>query len=370
MSIGQTSLPDMLSALPASQIPFVAFRLPENNKVELWARTDGKLQILHHINELNGKEGFLLHPFQVSQKHPFLFIEPNYKYHSSERLDIPTRITAGNPIFDDEPDLQTNEEIIFLEQLSELIAQLKAGKAAKVVLSRRFSVPKLTENQISALFIELTRQYPGAMVYYLFFPGYGCWLGATPEILLRTGEQQAQTVALAGTRESGAIPNWGKKERKEQEIVSRFIKSKLRTNKMQNIIFSKPYSAKAGGVEHLRTDLSFDNPGFAGLCNLVHSLHPTPAVGGWPLNESLQLIEQFEKRNREYYAGFLGTIGSWNQLNLFVNIRCMKIANNGFQIFSGAGITAASDPLKELEETRMKADTLLAIIEKIQNLAI
>ncbi|HSW68154.1 MAG TPA: chorismate-binding protein [Bacteroidales bacterium] len=370
MNSGKHHLHNLLSILPASRLPFVAFRFPEVVSVEVWARTDGKLQTLNRIDEVHGKQGFLLHPFQISEKHPILFLEPDYKYSSSEAFPIPAVNFAGHQVFDDEIDCHDDEDEIFLRNLSQLLGQIRAGKVTKVVFSRRLFADKLNEKQIATLFIELTDRYPGAMVYYLSFPGYGCWIGATPEILLRTDKRQAHTIALAGTRASGTAQAWNIKEQEEQAIVSKFIGSRLRSSNMQNIICSMPYTFKAGGVEHLRTDFTFNNPGFDKLCRLIHALHPTPAVGGWPLKESLSMIEQFEKRSREYYTGFLGTIGMGDQLDLFVNIRCMKVAGNGLMILSGAGITEGSDPMKELEEIRMKADTLLAIIEKIRNLAV
>lgn len=370
MNSDKNYLHNLLSILPASRLPFVAFRFPEVASVEVWARTDGKLQTLNRIDDVHGKQGFLLHPFLISEKHPILFLEHDYKYSSSEVLPIPTMNFTGNQVFDDEIDCHCDEDEVFLRNLSQLIGQIRAGKVAKVVLSRRLFADKLNEKQIASLFIELTNRYPGAMVYYLSFPGYGCWMGATPEILLRTDKHHGHTMALAGTRPSGTAHTWNNKEQEEQAIVSKFIGSQLRSTNMQNIICSMPYTFKAGGVEHLRTDFSFDYPEFIGLCRLVRSLHPTPAIGGWPLNKSLGMIEQFEKRSREYYTGFLGTIGIGDQLDLFVNIRCMKVAGNGLMLLSGAGITEGSDPMKELEEIRMKADTLLAIIEKIRNLAV
>ena len=57
----------------------------------------------------------------------------------------------------------------------------------------------------------------------------------------------------------------------------------------------------------------------------------------------MQLISEIEKQERRYYAGYLGPI----------------------QLYVGGGITPASDPENEWEETCTKADTLLNLIRQI-----
>jgi isochorismate synthase len=49
-------------------------------------------------------------------------------------------------------------------------------------------------------------------------------------------------------------------------------------------------------------------------------------------------------------------------MDLFVNLRCMKITPDYISLYVGGGITLDSDPAEEWNETRLKALSLLKIM--------
>ena len=53
------------------------------------------------------------------------------------------------------------------------------------------------------------------------------------------------------------------------------------------------------------------------ISRLINALHPTPAVGGFPLREALKIICETENRERRYYAGYLGPVYGNGQFDLF-----------------------------------------------------
>jgi isochorismate synthase len=77
-------------------------------------------------------------------------------------------------------------------------------------------------------------------------------------------------------------------------------------------------------------------------------------VGGYPKADSLKLIKQLEEHERSYYAGYLGPVAE-DSARLFVNLRCASLFKNEVVFYSGAGITAGSDPEAEWDETGHKA---------------
>ena len=99
-------------------------------------------------------------------------------------------------------------------------------------------------------------------------------------------------------------------------------------------------------------------------------MHPTPAVCGWPAAEALDLIRVTEEYPRSFYSGYLGPVNMERKTSLFVNLRCMQVGEQEAALYAGGGITINSVPEAEWEETTIKSRTLLAEIEKIQNLAI
>ena len=98
--------------------------------------------------------------------------------------------------------------------------------------------------------------------------------------------------------------------------------------------------------------------------DVLNAIHPTPAVGGNPLNASLDLIRNLEAHKRSFYCGYLGLEQS-DQSSYFVNLRCMQVHSDGCTLYAGGGITAESDPEKEWEETTAKLAVVGKILKKI-----
>jgi isochorismate synthase len=119
------------------------------------------------------------------------------------------------------------------------------------------------------------------------------------------------------------------------------------------------------------------------LKDLVTALHPTPAVCGLPLREAKHFILENENYDRMFYTGFLGELNFkkkasrnrnrrnqensayrtvTNTSDLYVNLRCMQLADHKATLYVGGGITANSEAGKEWLETQSKAQTMLRIL--------
>ncbi|MFC2119220.1 chorismate-binding protein, partial [Bacteroidota bacterium] len=212
----------------------------------------------------------------------------------------------------------------------------------------------------------LCEKYPTAFKYFLYHPEIGFWMGASPEQLVNLDNNKIEIVALAGTQKNynqGIINvRWNEKEIEEQEIVSKFIYNCLINNDLQNITFDNAETAQAGNLFHLKTIFNATlNKNFK-LDSLLNDLHPTPAVCGLPKEKSRKIINELESHNREYYCGFFGPVNHRNNINLFVNLRCMKIIDNKAILFVGGGITKDSIPEDEWQETVEKSKTLSSVI--------
>jgi len=252
----------------------------------------------------------------------------------------------------------------YLKVCEKLISDIQESELTKVVLSRSKFVEGAIDN-ILEYYLTIKSLYKEAFTYLLVHPNIGIWMGATPEVLLRKEKNQdIQSVALAGTQ---ATPlniddvHWEAKEVEEQRIIEVFIKQYLEKN---NLTYSKSetYTSQAGNVCHIKSDFLIDPK--ADMEILIEGLHPGPAISGYPKQHAIEYIRKVEKHQREYYCGYLGPVDGNTNYNLFINLRCMKIYNNGIELFIGGGITADSDPLSEWNETEMKSNTLLRTLEK------
>ncbi|MCB9256877.1 MAG: chorismate-binding protein [Chitinophagales bacterium] len=240
----------------------------------------------------------------------------------------------------------------YIAYVKRIIEKIAKNRVKKVVAARKKKLVKPKNFKAEELFVRLCENYPKAFVH-LSYSSLGLWIGASPELLLKKENALYHTVALAGTKLTKENRKWTSKEEEEQEIVSEYIKQRLEANKAKEIKLSSTYTASAGHLEHLKTDISFRFDGK--LDTLLMSLHPTPAVCGLPLKRAQKMIFTHEKNQRSLYSGFLGLD---SEEFYYVNLRCMQIFDTHIDVYVGAGITLDSIPEKEWLETEAKALTL------------
>lgn len=238
----------------------------------------------------------------------------------------------------------------------------------KVVLSRK-EVIELGKFDLVATFEKLVQLYPNTFVYCFYHPKVGIWLGATPEQLVKANVNVFETMALAGTQKDYGSDEifWEKKEREEQQYVTDYIVDQLQGVALE-VSVTEPYSIKAGGVWHLKTDIwGVLNAGFS-LKEVVHLLHPTPAVCGLPKETSKAFILENENYDRAFYTGFLGELNTSFAIDsvssdLFVNLRCMQICDTQAHLYMGCGITKDSIPENEWIESVNKSMTMKKVLD-------
>lgn len=251
------------------------------------------------------------------------------------------------------------------------IDQIEEGTFEKIVPSRSKRVDLPESFDAIETFQKLCDTYPNAMISFISIPAVGTWIGASPELLIQVENNHIfKTVALAGTKpfEPGTnIKNvaWTQKEIEEQALVCRYIISNFKKIRLREYDEQGPKTIIAGNVMHLKTTYAVDmkETNFPQLGSVMLQLiHPTSAVCGMPLEESLAFLKANEGYDREFYSGYLGPVNINNTINLFVNLRCMQLTGNQAILYAGAGVTADSVPESEWEETEIKMNTLLKVI--------
>lgn len=354
--------------------PFVLYRKPMERSVKGIFQAD---DTLHYVDDFTEK-GFIFAPFNAENKIVLIPVD------EALEADFTAPTIINNYELDNLTD-DTKKEF-HLQLVKNGIQAIEAEQFKKVVLSRCSSLP--FNSSPFTLFTALLSKYSNAFCYIYYHPKVGLWLGATPELLLKTENKQLKTMSLAGTQKytGEENPTWGIKELEEQKLVTKYISDVL-VKEVTQLKISETTSLKAGNLWHLRTTISgmlkYDT-----IKTVIDALHPTPAVCGLPKKPTKEFILKHENYNREYYTGFLGELNFKsetrrtnnlrntenhayktikNTTSLYVNLRCMKINNNTAIIYVGGGITKASNPEKEWEETRAKSETMLSVLKNIDN---
>ena len=364
--------------------PFAAYSKPGNSHVKAILQKDSESYKLQDMNE----SGFVFAPFNPEGVSYFIPVSNSeieeFDNVSGDKIDsdLYEYLAEGTDFEYMEEDQKAHEKLV-----QKGIDRIKAGDFKKVVLARSERVQVHDPDPVR-IFKKLLNKYSEAFVYIWFHPETGCWLGATPETLVKSERKRFNTMALAGTQlfKGETDVEWGTKDVEEQLFVTDYILESLKEVKgIGNIDVSKPYSAKAGNLLHIKTDISGKLENTESLSEIIRVLHPTPAVCGLPKQKALQFILNNENRSREFYSGYLGELNiksekrrnsnARNQENqqftsisqktdLYVNLRCMKIKDGNARIYVGGGITKDSNAADEWMETVNKSQTMKAVLVK------
>lgn len=376
MNIPERSVIQKIDAMTNSTFSFALYRLPWTDECTLVLQTHDEAEALDDITCLNGKSGFVIAPFRLSEEHPLMLIRPDvtasgwdaignilsYGKESATLRPEKCHFTTRKVPLSETPSQKAVES--YSESFERFITPLQKKNFRKLVLSRSETHP-LTENFSPLIaFVKACNSYPRMMIYLCHTPQTGTWLGSTPEIILSGQEKNWHTVALAGTMpmQGEVMPdNWSDKNKEEQALVAEYIRKTLKKfgSKIEEL---GPYTARAGQLVHLKSDFRFLLKDTKSLGNLLKELHPTPAVCGLPKEEAYRFITENEGYERKYYSGFIGWLEPDGQTDLYVNLRCMEIHEGEATLYAGGGILASSDMVSELEETKEKMKTMKNII--------
>jgi isochorismate synthase len=351
---------------------FAVYRLPRKSVITLIIQKDQELTELGNLAGDFPEKGFLISPFSRNSGDLTYLIRPDYILRDEVSTRQFNEIDSIPAFFVNGLEKHTQQETLkddYILQIGNILSRIKAAEFEKVVLSRVRSIEGAYKNELTDIFHLLCETYPDAFVYLLCVKG-NCWTGASPEPFLCSAEGELCTVSLAGTRPfnkgSLDIRNWNTKELLELDYVTRHIEKVLLDFSVAGFKKNGPYIARAGNLLHLRTDFSFSVQSAGNrLPSLINALHPTPAVCGMTSGKAMDFILHTEKHSREYYTGFLGPVGIDDLMQLYMNLRCMKVLDDKLLLYIGGGITHDSIPEDEWEETEIKADTLLSVLQQV-----
>jgi isochorismate synthase len=203
-----------------------------------------------------------------------------------------------------------------------------------------------------------------------------CFLGATPERLVRLEDGQVSVAAVAGSAPRGGIEaedaRLGKmllmrsKDRLEQAVVVNELRGALAGICTTVSADADPKLLKTGNVQHLYTPLTGALRDPRTALELADLLHPTSAVGGLPRDRALRWIAEHEGLDRGWYAGPVGWMDRAGNGEFAVAIRSALVRRAEALLFAGCGIVAHSDPDREYAESSLKLRSVLSALNGAQ----
>lgn len=352
----ETALLEALHYCIENRLTFAAFRTP-GGQVTLWAQQTPELDRVENGLWWELNDVFLIAPFELPDCVALIRSDVELTFGDAEPAWHRLMECTGWGTGTEQTPPPAMSRPAFESAVRKTQERCRAGELEKAVLSRSIDLD-IAAKDAPQLFIEALHRRSEAMVSLVSTPEHGLWLGASPERLILAENDVIQVDALAGTLPISKAPadpsEWGEKERHEQNVVTRTIAGTFIDLGAPSISLYGPEVMHTGDVAHLCTRITA-TVGGRSVGDVVLALHPTPAVCGVPLEQARHAIRELEGRERELYAGFWGPWSADGRMELFVNIRCMRLFREKAQLHVGAGITAGSVAEQEWEETEQKA---------------
>lgn len=337
-------------------LPLFAFKLPNEKVINFALINEVKSVDFESLKFLSGNS-FVMFPFDTNKSNGWAF-----SVKSIEKSEIKPFSQNSNYVFDKSlKSFSSSEFEKYKSQFSLMMSELQKGAVDKVILSKVVETTKKSDLSVGEIFNRLSSKYQSTFVFLVSTKETSLWMGASPELLFSKNGDICKTVSLAGTRSpEDSAEKWTDKEREEQGMVTTFIDEVLRKYNIDDYQKDSAQIVNVGTVSHLKTSYQFQINSSISWNNIVQDLHPTPALCGEPKAKAMSLIEKVEPHNREFYGGFVGFIDK--DVNLYVNLRSMKVEDNDLKIFVGGGLTKKSNLEDEWNELQLKSQILLSIL--------
>lgn len=247
---------------------------------------------------------------------------------------------------------------------------VRAGSLTKAVIARPILVSADQPISVHAVLRRLKATFSSS--YRFSIDGF---IGASPELLVEVEGATVRSHPLAGTTpRTGDVDNDALLAAELQASAKNQIEHRVVIDDVHDRLLRfvsyldeepTPSIVTVANVQHLGTRLEgmLSQPA-PSVIDLVRVLCPTPALGGHPRGEAIELIERVEGFERGLYGGSVGWVDAHGDGTWAVAIRCAEFAGDrrSARLVAGGGIVADSEPLAELAETQAKFQAMLSAI--------
>jgi len=340
-------LPDILLGFYDSLVIFDRFR--NTIKIVAYAKTDGLweeeayAEACSRINEMIGK---LANPKPEKLRPIPTNLEP---------CEFKTNFTGDG----------------FKQAVAKAVEYIHAGDIVQTVLSQRLeadTTPEPFEVYRSLRFLN-----PSPYMFFLKSPEV-TMVGSSPEVMLRVESNRITLRPIAGTIKRGKDAAEDRalaekllsdpKERAEHIMLVDLARNDVGrvavtgSVKVTELMIVERYSH----VMHIVSNVEGTLRDGCDALSALKSALPAGTVSGAPKVRAMEIIDELEPTRRGAYAGAVGYIDFFGNLDTCITIRTIVFKDGKAYVQAGAGIVADSEPEKEYAETLSKARALLAAI--------
>jgi len=273
--------------------------------------------------------------------------------------------------------IETNiSEQHFMEIVSDFKKKITEGDMFQVVPSRIYRYKHHFRNQRQSLSFQLyqnlKRQNPSPYMYYINM-SEPIIVGSSPESFVKVHDGLVETNPIAGTIKRGRTLEEDEanahqlindeKERSEHSMLVDLGRNDIHricrngTSHIKKLMEIEKYEH----VMHIVSEITGQIKKDISPMSVIASLLPTGTVSGAPKLRAIQRIYEVMPNKRGFYSGGIGYINCNHNLDFALAIRTMMIDDTYINVEAGCGVVYDSVPQKELEETKLKAKSLLEV---------
>ena len=251
----------------------------------------------------------------------------------------------------------------FVEMVKEAKERLKAGDVYQIVLSRTFKA-KLSGSPFQ-FYRALRRTSQTPFLFFFDLKGFAI-AGASPEKIISLHDGHIESTPIAGTCPKGdsieTLLN-DLKENAEHVMLVDLARNDVGAVSIPGTVKVTEYKRvhEFSHVSHIVSKVVGKlDPKFDAL-DAFNASFPAGTLTGAPKKRAMELIRQIEGDDRGLYGGGIVAFDAKGNLTSCIAIRTAVIQEGELSVRAGAGIVLDSDPMKEAEETRHKANTVLEV---------
>ena len=268
-------------------------------------------------------------------------------------------------------DSSKNDYLASIEQIRQ---HIKQQDCQQINFTQRFCA-SFQGNSWSAYKI-LRRACPTPYASYLNLAGGSALLSCSPEQFLSLEQGTLETWPIKGTRARSQDPQLDRqlalelqhstKDRNENLMIVELMRQEFAQCCQPDSITTPALCqlTSFANVHHLlsciRGRLASDQDGLDALA----ACFPPGSISGTPKDKAIGLIDQLESSSREIYCGSVFYLDSSGNLDSSVCIRSMLAHQGQLSCWGGGGITSASDPQAEYQESIDKIKVLMQALEQ------
>lgn len=257
------------------------------------------------------------------------------------------------------------------DTVAQAVQELKETDMDKIVLARELRVTCTERIQSETVLNQMQKEQPKSYIFSLESES-DCFIGATPERLVKKQDSEMLSACLAGSIARGKTEEQDtllgnellhdEKNLMEHQYVVSMITGALETVCEKLMVPREPGLMKNRHIQHLYTPVRGTCARDVSMFQVVDKLHPTPAMGGLPKEKAVSRIREIEELERGFYAGPIGWIDSYGNGEFAVGIRSGLLQGNEASLFAGCGVVADSIPESEYRETSIKFNPMLSAL--------